>query len=406
MSKYIFFYTGLFLILLNYNISAQAIVINEIMSSNSSFYIDEFGDSPDWIELYNGSGQNIDLSSYFLSDNKNMPNKWAFPAIDLPSDSILLVNASGRDIKSTTSSWETIINIGDSWIYRLGNSEPDVNWKELGFIPNGWNIGNSGIGYGDDDDQTVIIPQISIYLLKEFEISNVENISQVLFNNDYDDGFVAYINGQEIARANLGKTGEFVPFNRITDAANEARLYRNLALDPYFIEDISSILTNGTNVLAIQVHNFGINSSDLTAIPLLTLGYKTGGSNYVAEEVKELLPGLHTNFSISNGKEAVYLFEKTGNIVDSVEAILLPNNYSFGRVLSDINTWSIFPNPTPGLPNSGLTYLGQTESPTASLPSGFYATKVTIAITNQSDEIKTYPRVFLVIKLLLIKLMF
>ena len=391
MLKNSFIYFLLIFVVITHNLIAQDIVINEIMSSNSNYYIDEFGDSPDWIEIFNNGDQNVDLSKYYLSDKNNIHNKWNLPSIRLEPDSILFITASGRDISTTASSWETIINVGDSWIYRLGNSEPAANWKELGFVPTGWLMGNSGIGYGDDDDETVIIPQNSIYLIKEFDISNVENVSQLLFNIDYDDGFVAYINGQEIARENLGNKGEFIPYNKISDAAHEARLYRKLSLENnYFIGDFNSILNTGINVLAIQVHNFGINSSDLSAIPLLTIGYKSGGVNSVADEVIEFLPRLHTNFSISNGNEGVYLFDDSGNIIDSVGAIKLPTNFSYGRVLSDINTWSIFKNPSHGLPNPLLGYLGQTENPIINLPSGFYETNVNIEITAQSESVITY----------------
>ena len=64
-------------------------------------------------------------------------------------------------------------------------------------------------------------------------------------------------------------------------------------------------LVNGVNVLAIQVHNYWENSSDLTATPFLTIGYKSFGTNYTAEEIKAYLPEFHTNFSISNGNESV-----------------------------------------------------------------------------------------------------
>ncbi|MCW8849003.1 MAG: lamin tail domain-containing protein, partial [Melioribacteraceae bacterium] len=390
MSRYLFVYILLFMVLLINNSIGQRILINEIMSSNSSFYYDEYGDTPDWIEIYNGSDETIDLSTYYLSDDKNIPNKWAFPVIQLEPDSILLVNASGRDIRTNTLSWETVIDIGDSWFYRLGNEEPNINWRELGFIPEGWNIGSSGIGYGDDDDFTVISPQNSIYLRKEFEIPDLEIITEALFNIDYDDGFVAYLNGQEIARANLGNPGEFVPYDKKSDESHEALLYRNLPLETYFIDHISTILVSGINVLAIQVHNFGNNSSDLSAIPFLTLGFSSSGNKYIAEEVKGFLPKIHTSFSISNGNESVFLFDNSGNIVDSVSSILLPNNTSYGRLLNDINTWSIFQSPTPGYPNSEEGYAGQVDTPNISLPSGFFQTNVNLSLINQEEGAKYY----------------
>ena len=66
--------TMIFIITLN-----GQVVINEIMSSNSTTIYDEYGNSPDWIELYNDI--EIDLSGYGLSDDINDPFKWIFQSI-------------------------------------------------------------------------------------------------------------------------------------------------------------------------------------------------------------------------------------------------------------------------------------------------------------------------------------
>ena len=55
------------------------LTISEVMASNSSTIADPQGDHDDWIELYNGSDQTIDLTGYFLSDDPKHAHKWAFP---------------------------------------------------------------------------------------------------------------------------------------------------------------------------------------------------------------------------------------------------------------------------------------------------------------------------------------
>ena len=52
-------FSFLFITLLN-----GQVVINEFMSSNNSVIFDEFGNTPDWIEIYNEN--NINLSGYGL----------------------------------------------------------------------------------------------------------------------------------------------------------------------------------------------------------------------------------------------------------------------------------------------------------------------------------------------------
>lgn len=59
--------------------STLPLVINEIMASNASTIADPAGEFDDWVELYNPSSTNIDLSGLYLSDNPTNLNKWAFP---------------------------------------------------------------------------------------------------------------------------------------------------------------------------------------------------------------------------------------------------------------------------------------------------------------------------------------
>ena len=58
-----------FLTIFNTVLLSQALQINEVVSSNSSIFFDEDGDTPDWIEIYNTSNNSINLKGYGLSDN-------------------------------------------------------------------------------------------------------------------------------------------------------------------------------------------------------------------------------------------------------------------------------------------------------------------------------------------------
>lgn len=59
--------------------SVGDVVINEVLASNS-VQEDEYGQSDDWVELYNNSSNTIDLSNCFLSDSTGYLEKWLFPA--------------------------------------------------------------------------------------------------------------------------------------------------------------------------------------------------------------------------------------------------------------------------------------------------------------------------------------
>ena len=370
---------------------AQNLVINEIMSSNTDSYKDEFGSYPDWIEIYNNSSQTINLSSFALSDNLNNISKWNFPDIDLESDENILVAASGRDIRNTTSSWETIINQGDIWKYFLGKQEPPEKWRDINFSDLNWKSGFSGIGYGDGDDRTEIENVSALYLRKTFSIEDITKVTQVMFNIDFDDAYVAYLNGIEISRKNIGLPYELVPFDRFSDIYSEARLYQNQELDAVFVDDAQSILMNGDNILAIQVHNSDLTSSDLTAIPFLTLGFNYSSTEInVADEIISQLPTLHTNFKISNGQESVYLSNIEGTIIDTIGVVFIPNNLSYGRYPDGNGSLHYFDQPTPGESNLEQGYIDKVDDPLLNLDGGFYNNPVTIQLLNESMDKKTY----------------
>ena len=91
---------------------------------------------------------------------------------------------------------------------------------------------------------------------------------------DYDDAFVAYLNGVEIARDNIGEVGDHPAYNQLSDGFHESLMYQGGSPDYFYLINLktSGLLLPGDNVLAIQVHNQSLTSSDLSAIPFLSVG--------------------------------------------------------------------------------------------------------------------------------------
>jgi hypothetical protein len=56
------------------------IAINELMASNQEGPSDEAGEYDDWIELYNNSDEEIDLSGFYLSDKSAEPLRYQIPS--------------------------------------------------------------------------------------------------------------------------------------------------------------------------------------------------------------------------------------------------------------------------------------------------------------------------------------
>jgi hypothetical protein len=192
---------------------------------------------------------------------------------------ILCLNALPQD----PDHWELIIDASDNWKYLIPSSEPSGSWTNIGFDDSDWNSGPGGFGYGDNDDNT-ILPEgtISVFIRKSFEIKEPSDLLKVILYIDYDDGFVAYLNGTEIARSNIGIPGIRPQFNTTAKLIIEPASVSG-GNPPRFIIDsqkLSASLKTGTNILAIQVHNSQKMSPDLSSVAYLIGGFLIPSYSY------------------------------------------------------------------------------------------------------------------------------
>jgi hypothetical protein len=365
------------------------LVINEVVSSNNNGIIDEDGEHVDWIELYNKSGQPVNLEGYVITDKKDIGRGWVFPRFELPPNAHLLVYASGKDRKHIAINYKTIIDWGDDWQYAVPPSNRIKNgWRLPGYDASDWQTGPSGFGYGDGDDNTVIQPLMSIYIRHEFHIERVADIHKLLLHVDYDDGFIAFINGNLVATGNavLPDPSNFENVQINTD--REAQLYQGGLPVKYDIDLGLANLKNGTNVFAIQGYNVNSSSSDFSLIPFLTLG----STHYPANDISKWIGpmgegGLHTNFSISKDGEAIYLYNPQLTLIDSVFVVPLPSNVSYGRYPDGSNSWKFFPTPTPGTQNTSPVDELRNDVVNFSRVSGFYTQNVNVALSSPSPGV-------------------
>ena len=179
--------------------------------------------------------------------------------------------------------WETAIFADDNWRYILPSVEPPSEWKTSDFNDNMWNEGPGGFGYSDGDDGTIISTTISVYLRNTFYVTDLSKLYKAVLSADYDDGFIAYLNGHEIGRSyNLPEPGTFVGFDEATSYDHEATLYDGGIPESFVLDSIAldPLLNNGENVLAIQVHNVGLSSSDMSSNFYLTFGITNDSQLY------------------------------------------------------------------------------------------------------------------------------
>jgi len=181
--------------------------------------------------------------------------------------------------------WESVVLASETWKYWVATTAgPATNWNLPDFQDSNWSSGAGGIGYADNDDGTVISSSptpLAVYIRRSFEIKDTSKIAVALLNMDYDDGFVAYLNGVEIARANLGTAGIPTPFNTF---ANDHEALNNSSLQPESFlllkSKLKTCLINGINVLAIQVNNGSATSSDLSSNAWFSVGLTTSETAY------------------------------------------------------------------------------------------------------------------------------
>ena len=215
-------------------------------------------------------------------------------------------NAALLDREEALFTWQipsrdtTLIATGALWRYRKGTEEPDPGWKGLDFDASAWLLGATGIGYDDGDDQTVLddmrrddaqgIPgYVSVYLRYEFNLTatSLTAISDLILRVDYDDGFRAYLNGVEVARANL-PTGD-VTYDTTATGSHEAG-----SAEDFDISAHAGLLVVGNNVLAIQAHNRSLTSSDFSIIPeLLSREVLAEPARWVIRDVDALQQLVH-----------------------------------------------------------------------------------------------------------------
>ncbi len=150
-----------------------------------------------------------------------------------------------------------------NWRYLAGSDAPK-NWESIGFDDSQWPSGPTSIGYGDGDDKTLLNMRgkfVRVYIRHRFEGKNLQGIKKLALVLNYDDAFIAYLNGQEVARGGVG-SGRGPDAQGI--ASHEAR-----GAEYFEIKDFAKLLRAGKNVLCIEGHNRSINSSDFTLDPFL-----------------------------------------------------------------------------------------------------------------------------------------
>lgn len=381
------------LLLLTQTLSAQ-VRLSEIAPTNSGQIQDEDGDQPDWIEIRNGGTQTVDFLNWGIGDGAKS-ERWLLPSVLIDPGERLLLFASGKNRGSiapppgSINHWETAIYEGDLWRYQIGTSQPPADWNTLGFDDSVWPEGPGGFGYGDNDDATQVPNNtLSVYYRMVFQVADVTQIARAVLSMDYDDGFIAYLNGQEIARS--GNVSGQPAWNTLV-GDHEATFYNNVAFpEEHPIDPIAlnALLQNGPNVLAVEIHNALTNSSDLSGRTWLHVGI-TSDDLFFGPLPAWYNPGggfsgiFHTDFKI-NFSEKISLYNPLGDLVDSVSLKPLQPGHSLMRI-NDDGFWCTTNAPTPNASNGFTCEDSYSDAPIFALAAGFYTGNQSVSISGSGQ---------------------
>jgi len=150
-----------------------------------------------------------------------------------------------------------------AWKYLVTNTAPAALWTTPGFDDASWPSGPAQLGYGDGDEATVIgwgsdpnSRYVTTYFRNSFSLDNPSVFASLLLRLLRDDGGVVYLNGTEVFRSNVG--GGAPLYQMLAPAAalpaDETSFYYSTNPGP-------ALLSPGTNVLAVEIHQNAVGST-------------------------------------------------------------------------------------------------------------------------------------------------
>lgn len=329
----------------------MGLYINEFMASNATTICDSFGSYSDWIELYNSTDTDMDISGFGISDNLSQPMKYRFPdGTTIAARGYLVVFCSGNEGMQNgelhapfglRSYGEDVVianragRIIDSYSFK--NQETDVSMARIPdgageFQPNSQpspGYPNTGAGYS------------------AFDAANRLPLSGVHIS--------------EFGGSTGSVASDWVELHNSTGSA--------VSLGGYGLSN------NPKNPAKWVFPDISIEPGEYLLL------YATGSADKAQKK------NLKLNFCISSTGEALFFFDPNGKLIDKLSAGRMRSGQSYGRDGSDNRYY--YADPTPGAPN-GKGYEGITQLPAFSVTPGIYDNAVTVAITAGEGETIRY----------------
>ena len=157
----------------------------------------------------------------------------------------------------------TLVGRGSTWKYLDNGTDQGTAWHQPGFNDAAWKSGPAELGYGDGGEKTVVSygsdpnhKYRTTYFRRTFSVADPAAVTALGLDLLRDDGAAVYINGTEVVRSNLPAG----PLTYLSDAVTwdiSETTYETFSVP-------RSTLVAGTNTIAVEVHQNGWASSDIS----------------------------------------------------------------------------------------------------------------------------------------------
>ena len=326
----------------------DGLVISEVMAANSSAVPDENGNFDDWLELYNGTGHDLDMEGVMLTTRTDRIT-FAFPEYTLKAGERVVVFGSGSYQMDPSKPFHGKFRISSagSHIYLY---DPDM--------------------YLIDELSTPTLSPDTCYALTGVDEDGVRHYETTSYYSpgyeNTEEGFVEYRSANAIESGDLvinevcpdpkigipDEDGEIVDWVELKNNTN-----RDIDLSKYYLSDKEN-------------KPMKWRFPEGAVIP--ANGYYLV---YCSKKDKLQSNGIpHTNFGISAERETIVLSDAYGRLVDRVSIENVPEDYSYGR--SDVGDWRLFELTTPGQPNNAAGQSRADELYRAYNPTGVIISEV------------------------------
>lgn len=215
------------------------------------------------------------------------------------------------ELPSTVVPSEDIVATGSVWRYSDIGVDLGAEWQQMGYDDAAWPSGPAQLGFGDGDEATVIgsggdasRKPVTTYFRKSFELTDAARFRSLSISLLVDDGAVAYLNGQEIARVNM-PAGQIYYETPAAQATANENGFTEFQVSP-------AHLKSGVNTLAVEVHQTRGDRSDISFDCSLS-----GKAFAVAQTKRVDAPDIEITLS-GNAQLTAFLDADTTTIVNPV----------------------------------------------------------------------------------------